>query len=176
MNQIESRLPVIYLKTAEMIFTEQPASVLTVLGSCLAITMFHRPFGIGAICHGLLPQCSKKKTCNKGCKDEARYVECSIEQMISWFLRVDVILGEVEIKVFGGADMFSTRNDAEGPATVGKQNIETAMRLIKNKGLHIVAMDVGGEQGRKIFFNTLSGEVLLQRLPLNAVLRDGAIK
>jgi len=104
-------------------------------------------------------------------------VECSIEQMVKRFTRIGVMLREIEVKIFGGADMFAARSDSGGPATVGKQNIATAMRIIQKEGLRIVSMDVGGVQGRKIFFNTQSGEVLLQRLQPGIILTDsGAAK
>src|SRR3990172_5959456 len=177
MNSFESKLPVIYLKGAEIYFSEKPASVLTVLGSCLAVTMFHRPLGIGSICHGLLPQCTQRSACRESCRTEARYVECSSEQMVERFTRIGVMLREIEVKVFGGADMFTAQPASGGPVTVGKQNIATAMMIIQKEGLRIVSMDVGGVQGRKIFFNTQSGEVLLQRLQPGIILTDsGAAK
>ncbi len=165
----------IYLKAAEIYFSEEPASVLTVLGSCLAVTMFHQHLGIGAICHGLLPQCAKRTACSEPCMDEARYVECSIERMVKRFTRIGALLREIEVKIFGGADMFAARPDSDGPVPVGKQNIATAMRITKEKGLRIVSLDVGGVQGRKIFFNTRSGEVLLKRLQPSIILADNGM-
>jgi chemotaxis protein CheD len=35
---------------------------------------------------------------------------------------------------------------------------------LKSEGLQLHVVDVGGLQGRKIFFNTHTGEVLLKRL------------
>jgi chemotaxis protein CheD len=174
MNSSEPKLPVIYLKAAEIYFSKEPVSVLTVLGSCLAVTMFHQHLGTGAICHGLLPQCAKRRLCSEPCVDEARYVECSIEQMVKRFIRIGALLQEIEVKIFGGADMFAARPDS-GPVAVGKQNIATAMRIIKEKGLRIVSLDVGGVQGRKIFFNTRSGKVLLKRLQPSIVLADSGV-
>jgi chemotaxis protein CheD len=63
--------------------------------------------------------------------------------------------------MFGGADMFGVR---DGSATVGRQNIDKAVELMAAVGLRLVASDVGGPRGRKIFFNTSTGEVLLRRL------------
>src|SRR3990172_336823 len=177
MNSSEPGHPVIYLKAAEIYFSDEPASVLTVLGSCLAVTMFHRPLGIGSICHGLLPRCTQRTSCRERCREEARYVECSIEQMVKRFTRIGALLREIEVKIFGGADMFAARPDSNGPVTVGKQNIATAMRIIKKEGLRIVSSDVGGVQGRKKFFNTRSGEVLLKRLQPGIILADnGAVE
>ncbi len=162
----------IYLKAAEIFFSEQPTSVLTVLGSCLAVTMFHQHLGIGAICHGLLPQCAKKNACRKGCTDVARYVECSVKRMAKGFLQIGAAAHEIEVKVFGGADMFAARPEGKGGIFVGKQNVTAALKILEKEGLTVVSMDVGGMHGRKILFNTQSGEVLLKRLRLSGPLAD----
>jgi chemotaxis receptor (MCP) glutamine deamidase CheD len=53
-------------------------------------------------------------------------------------------------------------NDAARP-TVGKLNIEVAMKLLEEEGFAIVASSLGGKRGINIYFNTQTGEVLLQR-------------
>ena len=49
MSPNEDDLPVIYLKAGELHFSDKPSSVMTVLGSCLSVTMFHRAARVGAI-------------------------------------------------------------------------------------------------------------------------------
>lgn len=60
--------------------------------------------------------------------------------------------------------MFSRYAQVSGSILIGKQNIQTAKQIILSEGLSILAMDVGGLQGRKIFFYTDNGEVYLKRL------------
>ncbi len=171
----ESGAPVVYLKAGELYFSDKPAVVLTVLGSCLSVTMFHRRLGIGAICHGLLPQCRERTVCSGDCKEEARYVECSIRMMLRRLSRLGIPFREVEVKIFGGADMFGKRLDGRGAILVGKQNIETAQKIMDKEGIKIISMDVGGTQGRKLFFSTETGEVLLKRLQPSVVLADNGV-
>jgi chemotaxis protein CheD len=71
---------------------------------------------------------------------------------------------EIEVKCFGGANMFSRRAQVPGSIFIGKQNIQTAKQIIRSEGLNLLAMDVGGLQGRKIFFYTDTGEVYLKHL------------
>jgi len=170
MNSASRELPVIYLKAGELHITEQPASVLTVLGSCLAVTMLHRPTGINAICHGLLPECREMTGCSADCSSADKYVVCAIRRMTKEFNRRGVASREIEVKVFGGAEMFSPGAGAKSTITVGKQNTEAALRAIAKEGLTIASMDVGGVQGRKLFFNTATGEVLLKRLQPNVII------
>jgi chemotaxis protein CheD len=132
--------------------------------------MFHRRLGIGAICHGLLPQCREKTECTGDCLEGMKYVDCSIHRMAKHFRRLGAAPHEIEVKVFGGADMFGARPGGMGGISVGKQNAEKALEIVKKEGLRVTAQDLGGTQGRKIYFNTETGEVLLKRLQPNVVL------
>lgn len=155
-------IPFHYLKPGEMLFGDTPTLVSTLLGSCVSITMFNWRLRIGAICHGLLPICREKNSCN--CNEGYRYVECSIRLMLQEFGQRGVLKKELEVKVFGGSDMFSLKETSTPQATVGKQNIMMAIQVLEEEGIKISASDLGGGRGRKIFFYTNTGEVLLKRL------------
>lgn len=172
MRENEQELPVIYLKAGEVHVSRKPALVLTVLGSCLSVTMFHRRLSIGAICHGLLPQCRDMAECMAGCLDGTKYVDCSIHRMAKHFRGLGALPREIEVKVFGGADMFGGRGAGKAGICVGMQNSKKALEIIEKEGLRVSSKDLGGAQGRKIFFNTATGEVLLKRLPSNVVPAD----
>lgn len=153
-------LPFIYLKPNEVYIAPTPSIIETVLGSCVSVTMFNRRSRIGMISHCLLPKCKNEGACNGDCSEGFKYVDCSICRMIEKYASYDIKRGDIEIKMFGGADMFTIIRSV----SVGKQNISTALKTIKTEGLSLVASDVGGTRGRKIFFNTYTGEVLLKRL------------
>lgn len=164
MNRADGDLPVVYLRAGEMHYTDRPSLVVTVLGSCLSVTMFDRRLGIGGICHGLLPACGGRRTCGTGCLKEFRYVDCSIRQMAALFNKAGAERSDIEVKCFGGADMFSRKLETIGPASVGRQNIMAAEAALRVEGFRITKQDVGGLRGRKLFFYTHTGEVLLKRL------------
>jgi len=173
MSLNENDLPVIYLKSGELHFSDKPSSVMTVLGSCLSVTMFHRKARVGAICHGLLPKCRERAVCSRSCAERAKYVECAIEMKVRLFDENRLKRSDIEVKVFGGADMFSMRLGGRNSISVGRQNIEIAQQTLEKAGIRVIAMDVGGTTGRKLFFNTATGEVLLKRLQASIVLVDG---
>jgi chemotaxis protein CheD len=161
---LKEQFPLLYLKPGETYFSAEPAVVVTVLGSCLTVTMFHRRRGLGAICHCLLPNCSVQKECRGDCLERLKYVDCSIPRMVRFFDRYKVQHNEIEVKCFGGADMFTRQIERPGVVSIGRQNIITAEKALRAEGLKLNAKDVGGLQGRKIFFYTHTGEVLLKRL------------
>ncbi len=152
-----------YLKPGEMHFADEPTAVTTVLGSCLSITMFVPRTEVGAICHGLLPNCSGKNSCVGDCADGFRFVDCSIKRMVRIFEKLNVRKAEIEVKIFGGADMFDVGKTRKH-LTVGRQNINSARQLVKSHGLKVAASDIGGVTGRKIIFLTHTGEVFLKRI------------
>jgi chemotaxis protein CheD len=164
MKIVEAELPTIYLRPGEIYFTDQPSVVITVLGSCVSVILFHRHLGLSSICHGSLPRCRNKRACSGACCESAKFVECSLRTMVDRFKQSGVALCELEARIYGGACMFSARPHAKGAISVGKQNITTAQKLIDREGLKVVSSDTGGEQGRKIVFNTATGEVMLKRL------------
>lgn len=160
----EEDLQIIYLKAGEMHYAEKPSLVITVLGSCLSVTMHDRRTGAGGICHGLLPACEGRTFCPPRCREGFRYVDCSIKQMLRLFEKAGSHRRDVEVKCFGGADMFSRKIVKKGIVSVGRQNIRTAEETLTREGFTIVKQDVGGLEGRKVFFYTHTGEVLLKRL------------
>lgn len=158
-------LPAVYLKPGEMHLAVVPTVVSTVLGSCVSVTMFAPREKAGAICHGLLPSCLQQQGCGGGCVEGFRYVDCSIRRMLEAFRALKVRPAELQVKVFGGADLIAaTRNGSRSSPTVGRQNIDTALTGIEREGLTLITHDVGGSGGRKLFFFTHTGEVLLKRL------------
>ncbi len=162
MNLHDPELKSVYLKPGEIyIARNEPTVVTTVLGSCISVAMFNERLNVAAICHGLLPKCRDKKACDESCSEGFRYVDCSIRHMLASFSSLGIRRSEIQVKLFGGSDMFESRNPSS--ISVGKQNIEAALKLIEDERLSLVSCDVGGPLGRKIFFHTQTGEILLKR-------------
>lgn len=174
MNSPPAELPYFFLKPGDMAIAEEPAIIATLLGSCVAVTMISRRSGIGAVCHALLPTCREKDRC-RHCPERFRHVDCAIRAMIEAFGQRGVPRSGIEAKLFGGADMFQTSLDGDGKNSVGRQNVARAREVLACEGVRLGAADVGGLRGRKIFFNTATGEVFLRRLDstLSGLRRSG---
>jgi len=157
-------LPTIYLRSGEVYFTDQAREVMIVLGSCVSVTLFHRRLGLSAVSHGLLPYCRKRASCAGSCAGSAKFVECSVHAMTGRFKEAGVTLQELEARIYGGAEMFGDRSSTGPAVSVGKQNVETALKALDDEGLRVYSMDVGGRLGRKIFFDTRTGEVFLKHI------------
>ncbi len=167
MKYLDIKLPDIYLRPCEIYFTDKPALVSTVLGSCISVTMFNASSGTSAICHGMLPQCRTNEvhSCgNMKCSELHKYVDCSIRIMINKMKASGIKRSDIEVKIFGGSEMVAVKRRTSDWKTVGQENIMTATSLIYKEKLNLVSYDVGGTAGRKILFNTKTGEVFMKRV------------
>jgi len=154
----------IYLKPGELCLSTCSMKITTVLGSCIATTMFHRKSGIGAICHAVQPECRYKPNCDRLCAEKFKYVTCVIPEMIQRMFGFGAKTDDLEIKLFGGANILERSKEIGRAKSVGQQNVEAAMKVIEKNGLKLKVVDVGGVQGRKVIFETRSGDVMLKRL------------
>ena len=66
-------------------------------------------------------------------------------------------------KVFGGAGVLIDMVQFN----IGLRNIEIAKKMLSEVSIPIIASHTGGNSGRKIIFNTATGEVLMQLLGNN---------
>jgi chemotaxis protein CheD len=93
-----------------------------------------------------------------------RYVDFAIRDLIHRFEALGAQRNEIEVKVFGGADVLAILATSSTRQTVGAQNCQMAEDVLHEEGLKILAFDIGGPDGRVIEFDTGSGEVLVRML------------
>jgi chemotaxis protein CheD len=154
----------IYLEPGKVHFAETPSRIVTILGSCLAVSMWVPRLRVGALCHAFLPKCQTWNKCRTYCLERFRYVHCTIPWMLGQLSLPGVHRSEIEIKLFGGGDMFNSSGLGDEKMGVGKQNAATALNILRKEGLAVVSQDLEGSIGRKIIFNTGTGEVWLKRI------------
>jgi len=150
----------VYLKPGELYIGETPSKVITVLGSCVSVTMFSKRLRIGAMCHATLPHCREIINCHDLCGETFKYMDCSLYYMLGKLRRSGCLDSEIEVKMFGGADTMSSKKEN----TIGSMNVKTALDIMRHENLKVIAADVGDSFGRKIFFLTHTGDVYLKRL------------
>jgi len=157
----------VYIHPGEACFSSNPIVVSTVLGSCLSITMYSTKIKYAGISHCQLPNC---RSCNSDCNnclEPFKYVDCTIFHMIKKFEELQIRRNDIEVKIFGGADVFKNSSKGKKISTIGRQNIQMALEILSKNNMSVTTTDVGGEQGRKILFFTETGEIFLNRLKNN---------
>lgn len=157
-----------YLKPGEVFVSRNPVLVTTVLGSCVAVTMFSPRQGVGAICHAMLPG-------NPEQASDLIYVETAVRYIYAKMVKYDAI-DDMVVKFFGGAQVLDIANYSLTKATVGEQNVARAEEVFKSLGLSAVKADVGGVRGRKLFFSIKNGDVYLRKMGSRPDLIDREFK
>ncbi|MDD2463862.1 MAG: chemotaxis protein CheD [Desulfobulbus sp.] len=146
----------IYLNPGEIVIAEGPATVTTVLGSCVAVTLFSPRTRQGSICHAVLPRGSER--------EPGKYVDQAVRYMVHIFHEKKITLEELVAKVFGGADMFPQMRGIRDQGTIGAQNIQSALSTLEQVGINPAVVEVSGQQGRKLVFFSDTGDVYIKRV------------
>jgi len=159
----EEEWPEVYVQPGESHLVRGPAILRTLLGSCVGVTFRHAGLGIGALCHPMLP---RHPGAARGRLDRAKarcYVDYAIRDLAAQFEALGAQRREVEVKVFGGADVLLVPDEQARP-TVGRMNRDRALEILEAEGFHVAASRLGGPSGFRIDFYTATGEVRLRLL------------
>lgn len=156
-------LPEYHLKQGQIKYLRKPAVVSTVLGSCVSIILLAPAKRMYSICHPMMPT---HKHCGKDCPEVGKYVDCVIESMVAHFEKHGARRSEIKAKLFGGSNIMDSNASRQTNRIfqVGINNVSRAAHILFELGIDIVAHDTGGPQGRKLYFNTETGEVLVKKL------------
>jgi chemotaxis protein CheD len=165
-------LPELSLQPGDLYLARNPTILHTILGSCVSVAFWSARLGAGALNHGILPRGPEVWPRETHLTDTFRYVDFSIRHLARQLDALGVPRRELQVKVFGGADVLQVAID-RARATVGALNCQTALDILAAEGFIVAASDLGGTRGRKISFHTGTGEVPVQKLdPWNAGSRE----
>ena len=120
------------------------------------------------MCHGVLPRCPHVT----GGAEDHRYVDFCIRHLARQFDALGTRRQELEIKIFGGADVLPVSGGKDPKPTIGAQNSRIALEVLAEEGFRPLTADLGGVRGRTIQFHTGTGEVLVYRLAKSRQIPD----
>jgi len=132
--------------------------IVTILGSCVAACIRNPKTGFGGLNHFMLPESQSGEW--NGVGAAMRYGNHAMEVLINEVLKSGCRRRDLEIKLFGGADLTA------GPSLVGSANVAFVLDYLKTEGLSVSSADLGGCHGRRIHYHPATGAV--QRLRLGA--------
>jgi len=135
----------------EWYFGNEYESLYTVLGSCVALSVWHPTLKLGGLCHYLLAVQPGTKVRPDGA---GRYGNTALQFMKEAMQRY-ASLDEYQLGLFGGSDALSDYG-------IGRKNILYAQRWLQNENLVAAQTDVGGTSSRSLIFELFSGAVTLK--------------
>jgi len=144
-----------YLFPSSVFTSITPCQVTTVLGSCVSVCLFDSQRKIGGINHYMLP------LWNGSGLASPKFGNIAIERLIEKMVQLGCDKNNLIAKIFGGANVLDTTTSI---FNIGERNYLLALEMIEKENIHIVAKSLGGDKGRKLIFNTYTGEVMLKFL------------
>ena len=129
------------------------------LGSCVGICLFDPIKKIIGMAHIMLPSITQSK--NK--TNLAKFADTAVERLIEDMIRLGACKDDIRAKLAGGAQMFSftSKNDI---MRIGERNVIASKHILKEKGIEIVAEDVGGNYGRTINLHSDNGVLTVKTI------------
>lgn len=152
----ESNSPVsvnYFLEPGYIFISAKPVVISTVLGSCIAVSLYDAKRQLGGMNHFQFPGTRRKD------RATARYGNVALPCLIRMVLDGGSKKKHLEAQIFGGA-----HNRELSPKDIGRENIAIARKILGREGIRIVSEDVGGEKGRKIVFNTEANEIAVLKV------------
>ena len=146
----------IYLHPGQIFVALEPATVTTILGSCVSVCLWDSARGIGGINHYLLP------TGVAGGSNGTRYGNVAIEHLVEKLAKAGTQTGHLNAKLFGGACVLAAMRN--GSTHLGSKNVEIANEYLSKLGIPVITSDVGGDRGRKLIFHPHDGTAFIRHL------------
>ncbi len=132
--------------------SREPHLLSTVLGSCVSVCIWDPILGFGGMNHYI-----HSKPFNT--EQNAKFGTISIPYMIKTMIKMGSQKYNLKSHIVGGS-----QNSGMGSSLIGKENIKIAETLLKKYCIDIITFDIGGEQGRKVVFDTATGEILIYKV------------
>jgi chemotaxis protein CheD len=137
----------VFVQGGEVVVTDAPTELVTILGSCVAVCLWDRVTKTGGMNHYLLPS-------SRNGENNANVGSVATKMLIESVCKTSNIKN-LEASIFGGGNKFFSDNFL----VVGPQNVEAAKTALAYARIPVVLEDTGGNAGRKVYFDTSTGSV-----------------
>jgi chemotaxis protein CheD len=144
-----------FLHPSTICVSREPQWVTSILGSCVAVCFFDHKSKIGGINHFMLPYW------NGDGLESPKYGNVAIIQLYQKMLEFGAKKENLVCKIFGGAEVLG---EQQFSFNVGQRNIELAYKILAEMEISVVSASTGGKLGRKIHYNTGTGELFQKYL------------
>ncbi len=156
----------IFLRPGEFYFGEGKTRIRTLLGSCVAITLWHPTRLIGGMSHYMLPNRLPHR--KKEGPLDGRYADEAMEMFMRELRRSHSRSAEYQVKIFGGGRMFepaAKEGKARNHVDISERNAQIGRELVSRYGFCFTAEDLGGRGHRNVMLDLWSGDVWVKKAP-----------
>jgi|SRR5581483_3781668 len=128
------------------------------LGSCVGVMLYDRVKKAGGLAHVMLPS----SRLYEKIPFPAKFADTAIEALLKEMKTIGCSEEKIISKIVGGANMFAPLSSNSIP--IGLRNISAVREKLLEKGIPLVAEEVGGTQGRTVTFDLEDGRVEIRKL------------
>lgn len=156
----------VFIHPGEWFFGDADTRIRTVLGSCVAIVLWHPQQRIGGMCHYMLPGRGQPRPADAPL--DGRYADEAIDLLCSEIHQARTRVQDYQVKLFGGGNMFLSceKPIATAGPDVPRRNVSIARELLQEHGFKAIAAEhVGGGGHRNVVFDVWSGDVWMRHNP-----------
>lgn len=150
--------------------SEKDAVLITLLGSCVAVCLIDDINGVIGMNHFMLP--GKIFFDQPVPINNPKYGTCATDMLIMEMMKVGAVRQNLKAKVFGAGKIIEhfTRD-------IAAANAEFIQKYLQAIGIPVIAKDLGGKSGRKLYFFGGSEEVYIKRITdVNALPPEERVK
>lgn len=146
------------LMAGEYYATSEPdVALITLLGSCIAACFIDEENGVIGMNHFMLP--GKFHHDKPIPVNDPRYGTCAIDMLVREMINSGARRQNLKAKVFGAGNVVENISD-----DIAGSNAEFTKKYLHVLRIPVIAEDLGGNCGRKLFFFSHSREVFLKRI------------
>lgn len=158
----------LFLGPGEIWFGRGDGVVSTLLGSCVAMTLWHPPRRLAGMCHYVLPS---RPASVRAAGLDGRYGDEAMRLLVAAAVGAGCDLRECELGCYGGGWMFDSDPQDFSPADsaihIPQHNIAQAHMLMSALGINVVSEHVGGRGHRQVHMSLVDGRVRVTHTPRN---------
>jgi chemotaxis protein CheD len=161
----------VFLSPGEVYFGDTRARIRTLLGSCVAVTLWHPRLMIGGMCHYMMPT---RNATVPGTELSGRYADEAMLMLLDALRGADTQPSDYVVKIFGGGNQFARY--AGNGIDVATRNVDAGLMLLSRHGLTPTAMHLGGSGHRQVILDLWSGDVWLNHVDQHIDREEAAVR
>ena len=148
----------VFLGPGDVYFGDRLTRIRTLLGSCVALTLWHPYARIGGMCHYVVP--TRHRVGGRG-ELNGYYADEALHLLLQEIEATATSPQEYQVKMFGGGSQFM------GLAMdVATKNVEAGLDLLRSHHLPLMSMHLGGTGHRQVVLDVSTGDVWVRHIAL----------
>jgi chemotaxis protein CheD len=144
-----------YLCPGYICLPKEPTKLYTVVGAGIVVTIFDNKLKYGGMNYYTRP------IRNQSSKSTPVYACPAIVGLLNMFLKHGAKIENLEAHVYGGASNPDAEDYVDG---LSEKNIEVGLEILELKKIRVTGKDIGGDRGRKVAFNSSTGESVVAKV------------